>query len=50
MCFFIQIMAKEVLLHDIDIASAIVDYINNNSIANIVLGATARNSFLKYLS
>ncbi|CAN6879628.1 unnamed protein product [Brassica oleracea] len=41
------IMAKEVLLHDIDIASAIVDYINNNSIANIVLGATARNSFLK---
>ena len=43
-------MAKEVLLHDIDIASAIVDYINNNSIANIVLGATARNSFLKYRS
>ncbi|KAF8047494.1 hypothetical protein N665_3001s0009 [Sinapis alba] len=41
------IIAKEVLLHDIDIASAIVDYINNNSIANIVLGATARNSFLK---
>ncbi|KAJ0257243.1 Kinase with adenine nucleotide alpha hydrolases-like domain-containing protein [Hirschfeldia incana] len=41
------IIAKEVLLHDIDIASAIVDYINNNSIANLVLGATARNSFLK---
>ncbi|ESQ35044.1 hypothetical protein EUTSA_v10006957mg [Eutrema salsugineum] len=41
------IIATEVLLHDIDIASAIVDYITNNSIANIVLGASARNSFLK---
>ncbi|KAL0694726.1 hypothetical protein Bca4012_061906 [Brassica carinata] len=41
------IIAKEVLIYDIDIASAIVDYINNNHIANIVLGATARNSFLK---
>ncbi|CAN8312388.1 unnamed protein product [Cochlearia groenlandica] len=41
------IIATEVLLHDIDISSAIVDYINNNSIANIVLGASARNSFLK---
>ncbi|CAH2037143.1 unnamed protein product [Thlaspi arvense] len=41
------IIATEVLLHDIDIASAIVDYITNNSIANIVLGASARNSFLR---
>ncbi|CAA7056609.1 unnamed protein product [Microthlaspi erraticum] len=41
------IIATEVLLHDIDISSAIVDYINNNSIANIVLGSSARNSFLK---
>ncbi|KAL1224097.1 U-box domain-containing protein 35 [Cardamine amara subsp. amara] len=41
------IIATEVLLHDIDISSAIVDYITNNSIANIVLGASARNSFLK---
>ncbi|KAJ4879419.1 Protein kinase protein with adenine nucleotide alpha hydrolases-like domain [Raphanus sativus] len=41
------IRAKEVLLHDIDIASAIVDYINNNSISNIVIGASARNTFLK---
>ncbi|KFK43937.1 hypothetical protein AALP_AA1G193700 [Arabis alpina] len=41
------IIASEVLLHDIDISSAIVDYITNNNIANIVLGASARNSFLK---
>ncbi|KAJ0247892.1 Kinase with adenine nucleotide alpha hydrolases-like domain-containing protein [Hirschfeldia incana] len=41
------IRATEVLLHDIDIASAIVDYINNNSISNIVVGASARNTFLK---
>ncbi|CAH8388962.1 unnamed protein product [Eruca vesicaria subsp. sativa] len=43
----VLIIAKEVLLHDIDIASAIVDYITNNSIANIVIGASARNTFLK---
>ncbi|XP_010498115.1 PREDICTED: uncharacterized protein LOC104775866 isoform X1 [Camelina sativa] len=47
---FSQIIATEVLLHDIDISSAIIDYITNNSIANIVLGASARNSFLKSLS
>lgn len=47
---FTQIIATEVLLHDIDISSAIVDYITHNSIANIVLGASARNSFLKSLS
>ncbi|KAL9306468.1 putative protein kinase RLK-Pelle-RLCK-IXb family [Arabidopsis thaliana] len=41
------IIATEVLLHDIDISSAIVDYITNNSISNIVIGASARNSFLK---
>ncbi|KAF8106057.1 hypothetical protein N665_0147s0015 [Sinapis alba] len=41
------IRAAEVLLHDIDIASAIVDYITNNSISNIVIGASARNTFLK---
>ncbi|KAL0697840.1 hypothetical protein Bca4012_053962 [Brassica carinata] len=39
--------AKEVLLHDIDIASAIVDYITNNCVSNIVIGASARNTFLK---
>nr|VDD56211.1 unnamed protein product [Brassica oleracea] len=41
------IRATELLLHDIDIANAIVDYINKNFIANIVIGASARNTFLK---
>ncbi|KAL1193500.1 U-box domain-containing protein 35 [Cardamine amara subsp. amara] len=41
------IIANEVLLHDIDISNAIVNYITNNSIANIVVGASSRNSFLK---
>nr|VDD07364.1 unnamed protein product [Brassica rapa] len=41
------IRATELLLHDIDIANAIVDYINKNSISNIVIGASARNTFLK---
>lgn len=44
-----QIIAKEVILRDIDISSAIVKYITNNSIANLVVGASARNSFLKSL-
>uniref|UniRef100_F6HXZ9 Protein kinase domain-containing protein n=1 Tax=Vitis vinifera TaxID=29760 RepID=F6HXZ9_VITVI len=37
------IEAKEVVLHDLDIASALVDYISNNSIGNIVVGASNRN-------
>ncbi|CAA0331736.1 unnamed protein product [Arabidopsis thaliana] len=42
------IIAKEVILHDIDISNAIVNYITNNYyIANLVVGASARNSFLK---
>ena len=46
-----QIIAKEVILHDIDISNAIVNYITNNYyIANLVVGASARNSFIKSLS
>ncbi|KAG7589908.1 Protein kinase domain [Arabidopsis suecica] len=42
------IIATEVILHDIDISNAIVNYITNNYyIANLVVGASARNSFLK---
>ncbi|KAG7651493.1 putative protein kinase RLK-Pelle-RLCK-IXb family [Arabidopsis thaliana] len=42
------IIAKEVILHDIDISNAIVNYITNNYyIANLVVGASARNSFIK---
>ncbi|GLU14300.1 hypothetical protein SLE2022_308770 [Rubroshorea leprosula] len=41
------IEAKEVVLHDIDIASAIVDYSIHNSIDNIVVGASSHNSFIR---
>ncbi|KAJ9692024.1 hypothetical protein PVL29_011223 [Vitis rotundifolia] len=37
------IEAKEVVLHDLDIASALVDYISNNSVGNIVVGASNRS-------
>ncbi|VVA95087.1 unnamed protein product [Arabis nemorensis] len=40
------IIAKEVILRDYDIPNAIVNYITNNSISNIVVGS-ARNTFLK---
>ncbi|KAK9281349.1 hypothetical protein L1049_004249 [Liquidambar formosana] len=39
--------AKEVVLHDIDVQSALIDYINNNSISNIVVGASNRNAFTR---
>ncbi|KAG2321800.1 hypothetical protein Bca52824_015013 [Brassica carinata] len=41
------IIPKEVLLRDIDISNAIVNYITKNSISNIVVGASAHNAFFK---
>ncbi|KAF8111285.1 hypothetical protein N665_0076s0266 [Sinapis alba] len=41
------IIPKEVLLRDIDISKAVVNYITNNSISNIVVGASAHNAFFK---
>ena len=46
----VQIIPKEVLLREIDISSAIVSYITNNSISNIVVGASSHNAFFKSLS
>ncbi|XP_038707560.1 U-box domain-containing protein 52-like isoform X2 [Tripterygium wilfordii] len=37
------IQAKEVVLHDIDVPSALIDYISNNSVGTIVVGASNRN-------
>ncbi|KAG5380897.1 hypothetical protein IGI04_028739 [Brassica rapa subsp. trilocularis] len=39
------IIPKEVLLREIDISNAIVNYITNNSISNIVVGASSHNAF-----
>ncbi|KAL0731686.1 hypothetical protein Bca4012_027780 [Brassica carinata] len=40
-------MAKEVVLRDSDISNAIVKYITNNSISNIVVGSSTHKSFFK---
>ncbi|KAI9160387.1 hypothetical protein LWI28_007669 [Acer negundo] len=40
-------MAKEVILHDIDVPSALVCYVVSNSISNIVVGASNRNTFMR---
>ncbi|KAJ7963214.1 Protein kinase domain [Quillaja saponaria] len=37
------IEAKELVLHDIDVPSALTDYIINNSINNIIVGSSNRN-------
>ncbi|KAM7255687.1 hypothetical protein ACFE04_008585 [Oxalis oulophora] len=36
---------KEIILHDIDIPGALIDYANNNEIGNIVVGAASRSPF-----
>ncbi|XVF25177.1 hypothetical protein REPUB_Repub13aG0190900 [Reevesia pubescens] len=44
------IQSHEVVLHDIDVPSALVDFINNNNIGNIVVGASNRNVPTRSLS
>ncbi|KAI4355479.1 hypothetical protein L6164_004249 [Bauhinia variegata] len=39
------IEAKELVLHDIEVANALTHYVSNNSITNIVVGASHRNIF-----
>ncbi|GMI73024.1 hypothetical protein like AT5G12000 [Hibiscus trionum] len=43
------IESQEVVLHGIDVATALVDYINNNNIGNIVVGASTRNVLTRKL-
>ncbi|XVF30552.1 hypothetical protein REPUB_Repub16aG0067800 [Reevesia pubescens] len=38
----IRIRSHEVVLHDINVPSALIDFINNNNISNIVVGASTR--------
>lgn len=45
-----QIEAKEVVLHDIEVSNALVDYISNHSVSNIVVGASNRNALTRSLS
>ncbi|XP_022715184.1 U-box domain-containing protein 52-like [Durio zibethinus] len=43
------IQSHKVVLHDIDVPSALVDYINDNNIGNIVVGASRRNVLTRKL-
>ncbi|KAG8380118.1 hypothetical protein BUALT_Bualt07G0160400 [Buddleja alternifolia] len=41
------IRAKEVILHNLDVASALVEYISLNSITTIILGASSRSALTR---
>ncbi|XVE88674.1 hypothetical protein DITRI_Ditri19aG0088100 [Diplodiscus trichospermus] len=43
------IQSHKVVLHDTDVASALVDFINNNNIGNFVVGASSRNVLTRKL-
>ncbi|GAB4837072.1 hypothetical protein Ancab_001985 [Ancistrocladus abbreviatus] len=45
-----SVQLKEVVLDDVDVCKALVDYINTNFITNIVVGASSRNALLKLVS
>jgi len=42
-----SVQVREVVLEDTDVAKAILDYVNNNYITNIVMGASSRNALKK---
>ncbi|XP_065867227.1 U-box domain-containing protein 51-like [Euphorbia lathyris] len=39
--------SKEIIMHDIDVSNALIDYIVHNNIANIVVGASQRNAITR---
>ncbi|WCJ39474.1 protein kinase family protein [Euphorbia peplus] len=41
------IESKEIIMHDIDVSNALIDYIVHNNIANIVVGASQRNAITR---
>ncbi|TKY48291.1 U-box domain-containing protein 35 [Spatholobus suberectus] len=41
------IAAKELVLHDVDVSNALTDYIIDNSISNIVVGASRWNALIR---
>ncbi|KAG4948027.1 hypothetical protein JHK82_041201 [Glycine max] len=46
-CTLIHIVAKELVLHGIDVSNALTDYIIDNSINNLVVGASRWNAFIR---
>lgn len=45
-----QVRANEVVLHDIDVASAIAEYVIDNFIGMIVVGASSRSAITRYFN
>ncbi|KAH9617740.1 hypothetical protein KSS87_003045, partial [Heliosperma pusillum] len=46
-CQLYQVQLKEVVLEDTDVGRAIIDYVSNNYITNVVIGASSRNALVK---
>ena len=44
----LQVRKEEVVLEGVDVHSALIDYINHNSVTNIVLGASTKNVITRY--
>jgi len=45
-----QVVVKELVLHDIDVANALTNYIIHNSISNVVVGASRSNALIRSFS
>ncbi|XP_048134288.1 U-box domain-containing protein 52 [Rhodamnia argentea] len=42
-----DIQCKDVLLEDTDVAKALIEYVSNNAIENLVVGSTSKSGFLR---
>ncbi|XP_042492007.1 U-box domain-containing protein 35-like isoform X2 [Macadamia integrifolia] len=49
-CIRKDIHCKDVILEDMDVAKAIIEYISHSAIENLVIGASTRNAFLRFKS
>lgn len=47
--YLIQVRVQEIVIHDIDVANALSQFIIDNSITTTVLGSSSRNAFTRYL-
>jgi K+-sensing histidine kinase KdpD len=45
-----QMHLKEVILDGNDISKEIIDYATNNAITDIVVGASTKNTFIRYIT
>lgn len=43
----VQIQVSEVVVEDNDVAKAVCEYVNNNSIETVVVGSSPKNGFVR---